>query len=340
MTTILQRAQGALIGLAIGDALGMPTQLLSRQQVAELFPTLNDFLPGPPENEISAGIPAGSVTDDTQQALIVAQLLIEGEGHVDSAEFVRRLLAWAVEAETNGTEQLGPSSRRALEAIQAGQPIEEAGRHGNTNGSAMRIAPVGIAISSEPLSRLIDLVEEVCLPTHYTGLGIAGAAAAAAAISAGIENASFPEALQITLRAAEMGQERGYYSAGASVAARIRWAVELVQELDEARAQDAISDLIGTGVAIQEAVPAAFAIAARWPNDPWQACLVAARLGGDSDTIGAIVGAILGACRGVDAFPTWAVAQIELVNGLDLLGLGERLLELRRAGPHIQTSPA
>ena len=49
---ILQRAQGALIGLAIGDALGMPTQLLTRQQVAELFPILDDFLPGPPENAI------------------------------------------------------------------------------------------------------------------------------------------------------------------------------------------------------------------------------------------------------------------------------------------------
>lgn len=329
---ILQRAQGALIGLAIGDALGMPTQLLSRQQVAELFPTLDDFLPGPPENAISAGIPAGSVTDDTQQALIVAQLLIEGKGHVDSGEFVRRLLAWATEAEADGTEQLGPSSRGALEAIQAGQPIEEAGRRGNTNGSAMRIAPAGIAISPEPLSRLVDLVEEVCLPTHYTGPGIAGAAAVAAAISAGIEGASFPEALEIALRAAEMGQGRGYYSAGASVAPRIRWAVELVQELDEAHAQDAISDLIGTGMAIQETVPAAFAIAARWLADPWQACLIAAQLGGDSDTIGAIVGAILGACMGVDAFPARAVAQIELVNGLDLLGLGEKLLALRRAG--------
>lgn len=326
---ILQRAQGALIGLAIGDALGMPTQLLSRQQVAELFPTLDDFLPGPPENEISAGQPAGSVTDDTQQALIIAQLLIEGGGHVDSVEFVRRLLAWALEAEANGSEQLGPSSRSALEAIQLGLPIEEAGRKGNTNGAAMRIAPVGIATSSAPLARLVDLVEEVCLPTHYTGLGIAGASAVAAAISAGVDGASFAEALEMALRAAAIGQGRGYYSAGASIAARIEWAVELVEGLDEANAQDAISDLVGTGVAIQEAVPAAFAVAARWQNDPWRACLVAARLGGDSDTIGAIAGAILGACTGVDAFPARAVALVEMVNRLDLLGLGKQLMALR-----------
>ena len=73
------RALGALYGLAIGDALGMPTQTLSRERIAALFGTLDDFEPGPPENEISAGLPAGRVTDDTDQALIVARALIDGE---------------------------------------------------------------------------------------------------------------------------------------------------------------------------------------------------------------------------------------------------------------------
>ena len=70
------RAQGALFGLAIGDALGMPTQLLPRARVRALFPTLAGFLPGPAENPISAGQPAGTVTDDTEQALIVARVLL------------------------------------------------------------------------------------------------------------------------------------------------------------------------------------------------------------------------------------------------------------------------
>lgn len=330
MNEMMRRARGTLVGLAIGDALGMPTQMLPRQRISVLFPSLSDFVAGPPENRISAGRPAGSVTDDTQQALIVARLLIEGNGHLDSAQFVEQLFAWSREAEVNGTEQLGPSSRRALEAIQGGLPVEEAGRRGDTNGAAMRIAPVGIIVPVEPLAGLVDLVEEVCRPTHFTGLAIAGAAAVAATISAGVSGAAFAETLRIARHAARLGQERGHYVAGANVAERITWAVELVKGLDEASALDAIADLIGTGVTTQEAVPAAFAIASRWLNDPWQACLTAARLGGDSDTIGAITGAMLGACAGVDAFPAHAAATVERVNGLDLEELAERLVARRR----------
>ncbi len=329
MQEIVARAEGALLGLAIGDALGMPTQMLPRRQVTQLFPVLAGFEAGPPQNAISAGQPAGSVTDDTQQALIVARLLVEGHGHVESARFVEQLLAWAREAEANGSEQLGPSSRRALEAVQRGLPPEEAGRRGDTNGAAMRIAPVGIAVPVEPLSRLLDCVEEVCLPTHHTGLAIAGAAAVAAAVSAGVGGASLQEALSYARQAARLGQERGAYVAGASVAERLAWALELVGSLDEASAQDAIAELIGTGVATQEAVPAAFAIAARWSADPWRACLIAARLGGDSDTIGALAGAILGACAGAVAFPVEARATVVRVNHLELRDVVGELLALR-----------
>ncbi len=325
----LQRAHGALIGLAIGDALGMPTQLLSRQHVARLFPALDGFMDGPPENAISAGQLAGTVTDDTQQALILARLLISGKGHLDPYEFVAHLLAWARDAETNGTEQLGPSSRRALVAIQRGLPLEEAGRHGDTNGAAMRIAPVGIITPVEPVEQLVDRVEEVCLPTHNTGIAIAGAAAVAAAISAGVSGATFTAAMESALHAARLGQERGYYVAGANMAARIAWAVELISGLDESSAMDAIEQLIGTGVAIQEAVPAAFAIAARWSSEPWRACLIAAHMGGDSDTIGAITGAMLGACCGDYAFPASSRATIERVNCLGLETLARDLLAIR-----------
>jgi ADP-ribosylglycohydrolase len=59
-TSVRERALGAFYGLAIGDALGMPTQLLSRARVGELFGSLVGFEEGPPENEISAGMPAAA----------------------------------------------------------------------------------------------------------------------------------------------------------------------------------------------------------------------------------------------------------------------------------------
>lgn len=326
---MLQRAHGTLAGLAIGDALGLPTQMLARRRVAELFPVFTGFEAGPEENEIGGGQPAASVTDDTQQALIVARLLIEGQGHVDPLRFVEELLAWSQEAEKNGTEQLGPSSRRALELLQHGVPVEKAGRRGDTNGSAMRIMPVGIAFSSEPLDLLLDHVEEVCRPTHFTGLGIGGAAAVATVISAGINGASFADALVLGKRAARLGQQRGYYTAGADLAERIVWALDLTSQLDDASALDALESLVGTGVTMQETIPAAFVLASRWSDQPWRACLEAAYLGGDSDTIAAIVGSMLGACCGVDAFPSEALATVERVNNFHLEPIAQDLLNLR-----------
>ena len=325
----LARARGALYGLAIGDALGMPTEFLPRRQVTALFPELHGFEPGPAANELSAGTPAATVTDDTQQALIVARLLVEGQGHIDAGRFIHALLAWADAAEADGSEQLGPSSRRALEAVRRGVPPETAARRGDTNGAAMRIAPLGVAIPPDPLERLLDRVEEACRPTHFTGLAIAGAAAVAAAVSAGVDGASFADAFSLARHAARAGQLRGHYAAGASVAERLVWAVDLVTGLDEASALDAIEALVGTGVTTQEAVPAGFAIAARWSADPWQACLVASRLGGDSDTIAAMTGAIVGACVGEAGFPVAAVDEVQLVNGLDLARMAGDLLEVR-----------
>ena len=63
------RAVGALYGLAIGDALGMPTQSLARGEIVARYGGLLDtFWPGPADHPLAAGLPAGTVTDDTEQA--------------------------------------------------------------------------------------------------------------------------------------------------------------------------------------------------------------------------------------------------------------------------------
>jgi ADP-ribosylglycohydrolase len=87
--------------------------------------------------------------------------------------------------------------------------------------------------------------------------------------------------------------------------------------------------LVGTSLATQESVPAAFAVLAAVPDDPWEACLLAASLGGDTDTIAAMAGAVAGACHGLSAFPADAVRVID-GNGLELAALADALLARRR----------
>ncbi len=324
------RARGALYGLAVGDALGMPTQMLSRRQIRDRWgELLPGFEPAPPGHLIAAGMPAGAVTDDTEQAILLGKLLVKGHGTIDPREVAEALVRWERDmAERGSLDLLGPSTKRAVAAVLAGTPPDEAGATGATNGAAMRIAPVGIAVAPGDLSTLVDHVVMASSVTHNTGIALAGAAAVAAAVSAGISGASTAEATTIAIAAARLAAHRGHWVAGADVAARIEWAATLVAGRDEAQAAELIYTLVGTSLATQESVPAAFAVLAAVPDDPWQACLLAASLGGDCDTIAAMVGAVAGACHGVTAFPADAIAVID-AQGLGLADLAGDLYTLR-----------
>jgi ADP-ribosylglycohydrolase len=339
---MLTRARGALYGLAIGDALGMPTQMLSRAEIVRRWgPLLPGFEPAPPGHPIAGGMPAGTVTDDTEQAVLLARLLVKGRGTIDSRVLAAALTEWErAMAERGSLDLLGPSTRRAVAAILAGVPPEEAGAAGATNGAAMRIAPVGIAVDVTSLSTLVDHVVAASSVTHNTGVALAGAAAVAAAVSAGVSGATIAEATALGISAARLASGRGHWVAGADVAARIEWATGLVTgraqadweyggESDgEAEAAGLIYTLVGTSLATQESVPAAFAVLAAVPADPWRACRMAASLGGDSDTIAAMTGAIAGACHGAGSFPPEAIAAID-AQGLGLAALAGELLALR-----------
>jgi ADP-ribosylglycohydrolase len=325
------RAAGALYGLAVGDALGMPTESLPRPEiVARYGPLMAEFQPGPPDQPLAPGLPAGTITDDTEQALLLAELIIEGDGAVDETEFARRLLVWEEDMRARGSlSLLGPSTRGSLSALLAGTPLTETGRSGTTNGAAMRITPVGVATAAGDLDALVERVVTASRVTHNTGVALAGAAAVAAAVSAGVAGAGVPDAIEAAVTAAGRAAGRGYWVAAADVAARISWATGLTAGRPAAEVLDVVYTLVGTGLATQESVPAAFAMLAATPDDSWLACRMAASVGGDCDTIAAISGAIGGACHGVTAFPEQARATVSAVNGLHLDEMAAALLAVR-----------
>ena len=140
------RALGALAGVAIGDAMGMPTQTLSRAQISETYGAITGFLDAAPSHPVSAGLKAGTITDDTEQSLLLARHLIARGGHVDQQAWAQELLDWERDTHARGVNDLlGPSTKRAIDALQRGVAVTETGRNGTTNGAAMRIVPVGIA---------------------------------------------------------------------------------------------------------------------------------------------------------------------------------------------------
>ncbi|NYI86739.1 ADP-ribosylglycohydrolase [Amycolatopsis endophytica] len=328
------RALGAFAGLALGDALGMPTQSMSRAEIARRYGTVDRLLDAVPDQPIAPGMPAGSITDDTEQALLLARLLVDGGGRVEPLVFAKALLDWEADMIRRGSaDLLGPSTKRALDLLQAGVPPEEAGRGGSTNGAAMRITPVAIA-TPPALDPLLGAVTAASLITHNSSLGIAGAAAVAAAVSAGIDGAPLGEALDHAERAAAAGAHCGQWSAGGDIAARIRWARGWVRGVGPEALADAVYEVVGTSVAAQESVVAALALAEALGERPFDALALAAGLGGDTDTVAAMCGAILGAQHGLSGLPAEEVAAVVEVNGLDFGPVVDGLLELREGKSH------
>ena len=332
------RAYGALAGLALGDALGMPTQEMSPEQIRAVYGRITGLVDADASQPYAPGMPAGSVTDDTEQALLVASLLVGGRGSasgrvaLDAGEFSYALLDWEDSMIRRGSlDLLGPSTKAALERVRAGEDPLSVGGSGTTNGAAMRVTPIGIAMSTTDPEAFADAVWSSCQVTHATRQGFQSAALVAAAVSMGIDAArsTAPDLRSLLWKALTFVDSlpvRGAWTPDPDVVAATRRAMQLVAN-PASSSLECLIDQVGTSVASAHAIPMAFALLARDPSP--QALLDAANIGGDTDTIGAIAGAILGSLLGVEAFDATMLAQVESVSGLHLTEAATAMLSLR-----------
>ena len=205
------------------------------------------------------------------------------------------------------------------------------GGAGTTNGAAMRVTPIGIAISTEDPQAFADAVWSSCQVTHATRQGFQSAALVAAAVSMGIDTprsaaSDMTALLWKAVTYVDSLPERGAWTPDPDVVAATRRAMQLVAN-PASSSLECLVEQVGTSVASAQAIPMAFALLARDPSP--RALLDAANIGGDTDTIGAITGAILGAALGVEVLPTDSLTMIEEVSHLGLSSVAGDLLELR-----------
>ena len=334
----LSRAHGALTGLALGDALGMPTQAMSPEQIRAVYGRITGLVDADASQPYAPGMPAGSVTDDTEQALLVASLLVRGRGSssgrvaLNAVEFAHSLLAWEDSMIERGSlDLLGPSTKAALERVRAGADPLSVGGAGTTNGAAMRVTPIGIAVSTADPEAFAEAVWSSCRVTHATRQGFQSAALVAAAVSMGIDAARSPSLdlrslLWKAVTYVDSLPERGAWTPDPDVVAATRRAMQLAVN-PASSSLECLVEQVGTSVASAHAIPMAFALLTRDPSP--RALLDAANIGGDTDTIGAIAGAILGATVGVEVLPADSLSMIEEVSHLGLPTVARELLELR-----------
>ena len=233
--------------------------------------------------------------------------------------------------ERGSLDLLGPSTKAALERVRAGEDPLSVGGAGTTNGAAMRVTPIGIAVSTADPEAFADAVWSSCQVTHATRQGFQSAALVAAAVSMGIDWDT-PSASDMTallwkaLTYVDSLPERGAWTPDPDVVAATRRAMQLVAN-PASSSLECLVEQVGTSVASAQAIPMAFALLARDPSP--RALLDAANIGGDTDTIGAIAGAILGAALGEQVLPADSLSMIDEVSHLGLPSVALELLELR-----------
>ncbi len=305
---------GGLYGQALGDAWCMPAMLTPNQTWNRYGDWIDRFHPGAIDHPVHAGLAAGRITDDTEQAFQLAQVVIEDRAMTETGA-VRAVLRWYHSVGGDQCPYIGPSTKRAVLHLLAGIDPKESGRYGDTNGAAMRACVVGLINPGDVEGAVKDAVTQA-IPTHNTDVAISGATAVAGAVAAALQPASqLDEILRAGSAAATKGRSLGPEYMGASVAHRITIAVEIARGSKEPRAriQD-LYDIIGSTLAASESVPAAFGVLAMANGDPMQTAVYAAALSGDADTVGAMACSIAGAWRGIDSFPTHVLQSIRTAN--------------------------
>ncbi|MCU0826428.1 MAG: ADP-ribosylglycohydrolase family protein [Tabrizicola sp.] len=321
---LADRALAALTGVALGDAMGMPAQTLDRDVIQAAYGRITGLIAPMPGHPVSHGLKAGQVTDDTEQTILLARRLLSDAPDFDAAAWGRDLMDWEAGVATRGLHDLlGPSTKAALAALARGVTPQEAGRNGATNGAAMRIVPVGIATLPDP-GQIASRVLQVSQVTHGRGEALAAASAVAMVVSQGLEGASFEATVDLALVAARKASPNRDPAAHAAMADRIALALDIAPQGEEALARK-----IGTSVQSLQSVACAFGIVRLANGDPWQSTLIAANIGDDTDTIGAIACAMAAACTGMSGLPSGPLAKLHAANALELQPLARDLLRLR-----------
>ncbi len=306
------RFTGTIVGFAVGDALGMPAEFLTREQIKRYYgKPLSNFVQAHPGHACDF-LPAGSYTDDTQMMLATAECLVECR-RMDPAQQADALLFWYMN--TSPHRAAMRANERACKHLLAGKGWTKSGVFSSGCGGAMRMPPIGLILFRRP-DDLIRAALENCSITH-TDPRARAAAVAVAHLTARLVLATGrcspgDQVLETADVVARLDSD---------LAGMLRWVTQIVHLPPE----QALFE-IGTSSDALEAIPAAVYCFLKHPRNFASAVLTAVNGGDAADSIGALTGSLVGATAGFDLIPEEWRTGVE--NADVLRGVGENLAAL------------
>ncbi len=306
---IQDRIAGGLIGLLVGDALGVPYEFFAPDQLPPREQI--DLQPPPALRRSHPGVPPGTWSDDGAQALALLASLLHCN-RLDLSDFAGRLRAWREHGAYTPDGivfDVGNQTARAIHALQQGAPPDRAGpagEHDNGNGSLMRVLPLALWHTGDD-RELVAAAHTQSLPTH--GHLRAQVCCALYCLWARYELAGEQEAWRVATE-----QLRAIYG---DSPARI--------ELEQHVQPDNLQPGTGTGYVVDTLRSARWALAQG--QDYAQVVRAAIALGHDTDTTACVAGGIAGIRYGLHSIPLrWR----QLLRGQHIVQpLLDRLLAVR-----------
>ncbi|MCS3862313.1 ADP-ribosylglycohydrolase [Salinibacter ruber] len=303
---------GALLGTAVGDALGMPVEGLSHANVRTYYKGIKEYR----DDDQRGDLGAGQWTDDTQMTFALVRALTDHPASPDAwpAAVADEYVALRPEA-----RRWGETTTTAVDRLADGTPPAEAGVPDRpTDGAAMRAAPLGVWWAARDLDReaAFEAIRPVLAVTHRHPAALAAGWGQAVAVHTllgwtpdAFDRAAFWERLVDATAWAE-----GRLDGDDRVSGRLEALADHLNAFP-LNLGDACD---GVGIRADEAWPFACAMVARRAHLLENTLLSGINVGGDADTTGAMMGAMLGALHGWSAFPD------EWGEGLEAAGrLGE-----------------
>jgi ADP-ribosyl-[dinitrogen reductase] hydrolase len=335
----VDRVRGCLLGMAVGDALGAPLEGLSSQQIRAHYGRVSDYVDGVAawKRKPYRWRLRGLYSDDTQQALALCDILLDFK-RVDAERLADLYLALLNPkgAFVGAHRGIGRSFRQVLLALERGVPAHLTGQPTAGIGAAMRIAPVPLFFGEE-VGPMFDSVLAASLMTHLDIRSLSGALAVAHAIRR--LTAGAPRDPSLLFRVAsdlvkdEEEIEQSYGDVVINVdkygrsLCRVIAHAESVLDLPRERALAALVDEANR----HGAQPVCKRPTMGFPPACIPTCLYlllstesfeeavteVVNLGGDTDTAGAILGAMAGAHYGPDAIPQRWLDGLQNRDGIE-----------------------
>ena len=316
MTTMADRIAGSVLASAIGDALGYPHEFRSVRQVRrEIGPLgITDFvaLQDPRFTRpfiVGTAHPPGTFTDDTQMSIAVAEALLDAGLPYSSARhdalmqaMGRRFVEWFFSDDNDRSP--GETTGIACTALRDGVPWHRAGVVQSKGcGANMRVGPVGLAY--DDVDVVCAVAADCARVTHAHPTALVASEATALCVALALRGHE-PDAIHATIARRIAGR-----------AADLEALWQRIPALLSSPADEVLVDLednprgLGASWVADEAIASAFWCFWRHADDARACLLQAINTDGDSDSIGAIAGAIVGARAGVSALPPSWVRDVE-----------------------------